>query len=188
MRIIQRYKPVVLKEYRGDQSFINRQLYKNLLENSAISYLQQMGSMFDQGSFDGQKDYWNWQAKASKSVRCISYKKIPVLRELVDEFLEGNEIKKNECYYNSIKVVWNIPGVEYIEGIADLIIPLDHAWNYYKGYYFDLTAEIVLNKDVSKYDYAQVIKLDRRKMDKYVYKTKVAGGYISNYYGDEIKK
>lgn len=188
MRIMKKYLSSELKEYRGDRSPLHQQLYQSLLENSAVQYVDQMGSLFSQGPSNPQKDFWEWQAGVTKPVKCVSYRDIPGLEAKVDAFLESDTLVKKECYYNSIKAVWNIPGVEYVEGVANLIIPIDHAWNSYKGYYFDLTAELVLHKDVTRFDYAQVIKFDRKKMDKYVYKTKVAGGYIADYYMSEIRK
>lgn len=177
-----------LKEKEKNSSPIVKRIYKALLENSAKDYIHQMSSLFDRGQYGKQQEYWKWQAEVVRPVKCVSYKEIPGLRDKVEKFLESNELIIKECYYNSMKVVWDIPGTKYVEGIANLIIPIDHAWNYYNGYYFDLTAELVLEKNVKRFDYAQVILLDQRQMSKYASKTGMAGGYIAEYYKEFIEK
>lgn len=162
---------------------------KKFNENSAVRYIKMMGKMYIDGNFNPEaKDYWKWQIKVTTPVRLVSYKKIPGMAEKVEEFLKYNDIIKKECYYNSIKVVWDIDGVEYVEGVANLMIPISHGWNCYKGQHFDLTAEILLGIDVEREDYAQVIKLDRREVCQMVNRTKVAGEFIPEYYIDKIKR
>lgn len=188
MKIINKVNTMELKEFSTNRTTLRKRFYRHVLENSALRYLNQMGSLFDKGSFGGQKEFWEWQAKEARPVKCVSYREIPDLKERVEEFLKRNELIVKECYHNSMKIVWDIPDVEYVEGIANLIIPLDHAWNYYKGHYFDLTAEVVLGKNVERFEYAQVIRLQRREMDKYALKTGLAGGYIPEYYMDKVVK
>lgn len=156
-----------------------------LHENSALYYMKQMNDMYAQTK---EKDFWEWQMQVVKPVKCVSYKSIPELSEKVDSFLEGFTIKKKECYTNAVHLTWEFPEIEYVEGIANLIIPLDHAWNCYKGKYFDLTAEILLGKDVTKIDYAQVVKLSLGLVSKYVTKTRVYGGYILQHWLATRKK
>lgn len=186
MKIMKDYKPEKLQEYKEQSSPIKKRIRKGILENSAHRYISQMKFLFGDNRIEGMREYWEWQAEVAKPVRCVSYRDVPGLKEKVEEFLKRNELVVKECYYNSMKVVWNIPGVEYVEGIAHLAIPIDHAWNCYKGHHFDLTAEIVLGMNVERFDYAQVVKLERRTMDRYASRTKVAGGYIAEYYKDNV--
>lgn len=158
---------------------------KLLQENSAIHYLSQMAELMASMQ---DNDFYTWQMQVAKPVKCVSYKSIPELSEKVDSFLEGFTIKKKECYTNAVHLTWEFPEIEYVEGIANLIIPLDHAWNCYKGKYFDLTAEILLGKDVTKIDYAQVVKLSLGLVSKYVTKTRVYGGYILQHWLATRKK
>lgn len=156
-----------------------------LHENSALYYIQQVGNAYAQTK---EKDFWEWQMQMAEPVKCVSYKSIPELKEIVDEFLLGFTLKKNECYTNAIHLVWEYPEIEYVEGIADLVIPLDHAWNCYKGKYFDLTSEILLKKNVTSCDYAKVVKLSSEQTYKYASKTRVYGGYILQHWLATRKK
>jgi hypothetical protein len=161
----------------------------SLYENKAINYYKILANLWKKNSSDSQGKYFLWIAKVAKPIKCVSYKDIPGLEQKIKIFLKNFKPKIKECYYNSYRCCIDIPGVEYVEGMANLIIPVNHAWNFYKGKYFDLTAEIVLKeKDVTKIDYAQVIKFDSHLMLKYANKTGLAGEYIGEFYIDKILK
>ena len=74
----------------------------------------------------------------------------------------------------------HIEGVEYIEGIFGLILPLGHAWNCYKGKYFDLTMEC--NNFTEETLYLQLMNVEEQKLRQYLCKLKHWGGFTTYHY------
>lgn len=87
-----------------------------------------------------------------KEVKVHKYSENPELKKIIDEFLKKNKskIQIKACYHNAAITMKASPDIEYVEGYAGLdligerLIPIEHAWNVYKGtFHFDLTSEVV---------------------------------------------
>ena len=136
-----------------------------------------------------QKRFYQWEYRVSKPVDVVPYKSVPGLGPVVTAFLKRYKPKIKECYVTAWRVTMDIPGVYYIDGFRDLTkipIPIEHAWNYYKGKYFDLTSEIALKDDVRRVNYLQMLKLNRTELSIITLRTKTYGGYIGDYYLHKI--
>jgi len=67
-------------------------------------------------------------------------------QDIRKEILESIKVVKpaiKECYKNSLMLTMILPEAEYWEGFSNGIIPVSHAWNKYKGYYIDITWELL---------------------------------------------
>ena len=61
-------------------------------------------------------------------------------------------------------------GVIKLQGESELGIGIEHAFNKIKDKYVDITAELVLGKDVTKEDYISIIEIKDEKVLKYCQK------------------
>jgi len=150
------------------------------------NYLKKMASFNFNNS---QKDFFMWQAKIAKEIKLKSYTINSDLEIIIQNFLKRNRIKVKECYYNSWKLTSFNRNIQYVEGFRNIFsLPISHAWNCYKGIYFDLTTEIILKDDINKFEFVKIIQLTQSEMFKYSNKTGLAGEYIGEYYEDKILK
>jgi hypothetical protein len=78
-----------------------------------------------------------------ESVKIISIYENNEIHKIVKDFLRFNEIIPKGCYQNSAKLSIHNQDVQYVEGFSNCVMPIEHAWNYYNGYYFDMTNEIL---------------------------------------------
>lgn len=140
-------------------------LQRYLHESAGLkNYIKSMLKLFDLKDVENkQVVYWKWMDKQAKSIKCRSYKSDPSLKALIEEHIEFDSPKIKECYRNS----WMIAGtnsreIDVIGGYtAASGVPIEHAWNFYKPkkIYFDLTAEVCLNKKVESEDYLQIVRM-----------------------------
>jgi hypothetical protein len=64
------------------------------------------------------------------------------------------DLREKECYRNATLISCAIPGCNYVEGkFAPFGFGIEHAWNEYKGKYFDATSELVLNSVPEETEY-----------------------------------
>lgn len=158
---------------------------KLILESDIKKYLKQL-TTFKLNSH--QEKFYKWQYEVHKEIKCQSYKVNEELVVIVNNFLKYEKLQKKQCYYNSYKLTAHNSDVKYIDGFSSIHgIPIEHAWNYYKGIYFDLTREIVLKDDVTKIDYVEILKLNQKEVFKFASKTGHSGSYISVYFIKNIK-
>ena len=70
--------------------------------------------------------------------------------ELSDKVVEENyrKPKLKECYYNSLLRFDNL---DYVEGWANLTIPMNHAWNTIDGKVVDVTMTLPEHREESKF-------------------------------------
>lgn len=81
-----------------------------------------------------------------EEVEIISHKEIGLE---IPEIIMSDLIPKS-CYFNAALVgkFFQKKGMEYVEGETILFgISIVHAWNFYKGKHFDLTAELFWEKE-----------------------------------------
>lgn len=72
-----------------------------------------------------------------------------------------------QCYNNAFLMAFCLKECEYWEGFSTSIIPCNHAWNRYKGYFIDITWE-KLKGGVGK-EYVGV-QIPTKKVEKYLRK------------------
>jgi hypothetical protein len=166
-------------------------LKKYLIESSGLkNYIKSMLLLFDKQENsvnDKQLDYWKWQGKQAKSVKCKSYKDDPGLEALVDDFMSFSDPRIKECYRNSWMMAMSNPReIEVVGGYTAAIgVPIAHAWNFYKPkkIHFDLTAEICLNKKPQAEEYLQIIKIKGAEATKIMSSNQFSiSGLVGTYY------
>lgn len=131
------------------EQFMNEQNNHNGKE--IISFIEKL-SMITDGY---QKQFYEKMLSDAKIVKCTS----------VYNILTENEIKKikgrvrpvvKECYKNSYLLTKYgiIPETSYCEGYMNYMgIPIEHAFNKVGDKYIDITAELVLERDVDGDEY-----------------------------------
>ncbi len=135
-----------------------------------------------------QLEYWDWQDKEGKVIKCKSYKSDPKLEEIIERDLIFTAPVIKECYRNAWMVAAkNSREIDVVVGYSAALgaIPIEHAWNYYKPkkIYFDLTFELCLKKDPTKETYLQLIKTNAGKATKIMTSTKfTVMGFIAAWF------
>ena len=89
------------------------------------------------------KTPYQWMMDNAKVVKINSYKEHPLVKKSVETFLEHNEVHIKACYANAYAMASMTDDFRYVLGQAPSLIPIDHAWNSYGEFHFDLTNEIV---------------------------------------------
>ena len=86
-----------------------------------------------------QNEFYQWQKANFKSVPVIPISEIPEAKKLLKKFRP----QKQQCYRNATEACLWDDRIGYVEGLAALYFPIDHAWNVWlpTGQHFDLTAE-----------------------------------------------
>jgi len=106
-----------------------------------------------------------------------SYKENKELKEIIDKFLKRNEskISMKACFHNSALMMKADPRIAYCEGYTTVNlgggIPIEHAWNSFGGFHFDITSEIMFDGDIGKgsNEYIELfISLDQDEVKKVV--------------------
>lgn len=106
------------------------------------------------------------EIQPSKSIEGVNLKQI--------------KAKAKECYLNALGVCMRNHDVEYVEGYLEVHgIPLDHAWNRYKGQDFDLTQE-ALGKEDQKVEcpHRAIMVLSNREAMKFALAIGMSGPYL----------
>ena len=129
-----------------------------------------------------QREFYEWELNVGKLVNIVSYHTNPLLSSKVEDFLEIHTPNQKECYETAYKLVDMYDDIEYVEGLINFKgIPIEHAWNYYRGIYFDLTGEIVFEREMGD-EYLQLIKIKQRKMHELALLTGTYCPYYIEYY------
>lgn len=95
----------------------------------------------------------------AKEVIIKPYDENSDVKNIVDAFLKaGKSIKIQKCFDNSALLAQFDDRIQYVEGHAleKSNILIDHAWNSYGNFHFDLTAELALKISFSGYLAAKV--------------------------------
>ena len=71
------------------------------------------------------------------------------------------KVKAKECYRNATLIACYMPGIRYVEGkFAPFGFGIEHAWNEYKGHYFDATRELALKEIPDDVEYVALGEYD----------------------------
>jgi hypothetical protein len=96
-------------------------------------------------TFPTLKQPYEWMLDNAKVVKIQSYKDHSYVNKAVETFLGHNEIYVKACYSNAYAMSSMQDDFKYVLGQAPSLIPVDHAWNSYEDFHFDLTNEILHN-------------------------------------------
>jgi hypothetical protein len=100
-----------------------------------------------------QNYFYLWQLEHLHSVDIIDSSSLD---------MQGNalvfDLKVKQCFTNAIIVACLLPGVKYCEGYMFCHIPIEHAWNSYRGHYFDVTSEKFFDRDMGS-DYHAYLEI-----------------------------
>ena len=128
---------------------------KELIKESGVeNYLQSIASM----TSGNQKKYYQWILDNLEKVPVVSYRSNEELKEKIDRFVKkmrrfGDFCQKKGCFDTAYNTAMYVPGVHYIEGYVQAMIPIVHAWNYLpeENIYFDLINDIAWDRDWETY-------------------------------------
>jgi hypothetical protein len=138
-------------------------------EGSYSRYLDQVISI----TSGKQKEWFEWQRNNGKEV--VIEEPEDVFPKITREWSKKN-LKVKDCYKNATTITGIDPEIKYVEGIMMLYgqIPIDHAWNSYKGRYFDATSHLWNPSDEKNIHY-KLIELDYNSLWEILRETKVYG-------------
>lgn len=133
------------------------------------AYLDQLIG-FTQGK---QKEWFEWQKNNGKPTPIEEPEM--VLPKITREWAKKN-LKLKDCYKNATEILELDPEIKYVEGVMMMFgqIPIDHAWNSYKGRYFDATSYLWKPSDQENLHY-KLIELDYNQLWDVLRQTKVYG-------------
>lgn len=189
--------PAMSLTYREVENYINsgviipcdcptvKESKNKLIKESGVeNYLQSIASI----TSGNQKKYYQWILDNLEQVPVVSYRSNEELKEKIDRFVKkmrrfGDFCQKKGCFDTAYNTAMYVPGVHYIEGYVQSMIPLVHAWNYLpeEGIYFDLINDIAWEEEDSHFnEYYKVIDLDKSGVLKWSSETGYGGGFIEN--------
>jgi len=178
----ERYKDIIINIYNINN--LNESKNKLIKESGVENYIQSIASI----TSGNQKIYYDWLLSNLENVSVVSYRSNEELKEKVDRFVKkmrrfGDFCEKKGCFDTAYNTAMYVPGVHYIEGYVQSMIPLVHAWNYLpeEGIYFDLINDIAWKEEDSHFnEYYKVIDLDKSGVLKWSSKTGYGGGFIES--------
>jgi len=136
-----------------------------------IQYLSQLSKM---GS--GVGEYHQYLLGRGKSVECTPYHEVPGLMDILSEF-DFKELKVKECWHNTWKLCSRHKELHYVDGLYKNLIPTEHAWCYFDGYYFDLTSEFVLGNNVNNIEYFLTDRFNFVELNEIGLESRMSGEY-----------
>ena len=163
---------------------LKRIIKEELFRENAEKHLRSLSSMMG----GNQKKYYEWQLDNLEVVPVVSYKHSEEFEQTIDRFIKkmrrfGSFCEKKGCFDTAYNTAMYVPGVHYIEGYVDSIIPIVHAWNYLpkKGIYFDLINDIAWDgEDPHFKQYYKILDLDKSGVSEWSSKTGYGGGFIES--------
>ena len=149
--------------------------------NKTAEYMKGLSLVYPQSNF------YHWQLNESKKVTITSFMDNPELKKIILGALGEWISTEDYCFENAIQLCYYDKRIKYVEGVATVDhIPTEHAWNYFEGIYFDLTAEIVFD-GLGFSDYYQVINIPISQVKKLATSTEIPG-WVRKIYNDKVAK
>ena len=122
---------------------------------------------------DFLKQYINISKEEYKKYSISSYMGNPELKIIIDKFLKKNKDKVGlkACFQNALLMMKADPRIGYCEGymtynMGETALPIEHAWNSFNDFHFDITSELLFNGDIGKghNEYIELFKtLDKKE-------------------------
>lgn len=124
-------------------------------------YIMEQIKMMHKVTSGEQKKYFQHQLDCAKPIECVSIRE--VMGDVsIDWIKKTINPQPKECYRNSAQLAMLFPDrVEYVEGYYGVagVFGTEHAWNRVGDKYIDITAELVLEKDVREEQYVQLMTM-----------------------------
>ncbi len=174
-----------IKNYQSlNEQNIKKIIREELIKESGVeNYLQSIASI----TSGNQKKYYQWILDNLEQVPVVSYRSNEELKDKIDSFVKrmrrtGSFCEKKGCFDTAYNTAMYVPGVHYIEGYVQSMIPIVHAWNYLpeEGIYFDLINDIAWEEDSHFNEYYKVIDLNKSGVLKWSSKTGYGGGFLES--------
>jgi hypothetical protein len=175
-----------IKNYQSlNEQSIKKIIREELIKESGVeNYLKSISSI----TSGNQKKYYEWLLSNLERVPVVSYRSNEELKDKINSFVErmrrtGSFCEKKGCFDTAYNTAMYVPGVHYIEGYVQSVIPIVHAWNYLpeEGIYFDLINDIAWEEEESHFnEYYKVIDLDKSGVLKWSSETGHGGGFLES--------
>lgn len=118
---------------------------------------------------------WN---KAKELLKTV---KIEPTKSVKGVDLTRIKAKPHSCYLNALAVCMVNPEVKYVEGYIEVHgVPLDHAWNYYNGVYFDVTEEVI-DSELKDCPHRAIMVLSSPEVMGFAAEKSVSGPYLQDW-------
>lgn len=117
-------------------------------------------------------EFFQYQLERYQPIKIHSYKEHPEVKKVVEQFLEGFTPQIKDCYRTAAFLVGFDHRFKYVCGYTHYMIPIDHAWNSFGDFHFDLTAELAIGKDLEEYGSIRTINYE--ELSKLIDKREVA--------------
>lgn len=99
-----------------------------------------------------QREYFEACLQGAHIVSCKPMAE--VLPEDLLRYVKQLKIIPKQCYKNATLIAGLDDEIHFVDGKMDLYgLPIDHAWNEYRGQYFDATKEIALSESPEGCEY-----------------------------------
>ena len=108
-----------------------------------------------------QKKYYQRQLDCAKPIECVSIREVLSEKD-IDLIKSIINPQPKECYKNATRLAMMFPDrVEYVEGYYGVmgVLGTEHAWNRIGDKYIDITAELVLEKNIADEHYVQLMTM-----------------------------
>jgi hypothetical protein len=103
---------------------------------------------------EDRKKFVEWQLQEARPIEIKPISTLPdYIRGSILNYTNRHPPRIKECYSNAANLALQNENIIYHEGIAAGIIPIEHAWNSYRGIHFDITAEIALANRKDNYPF-----------------------------------
>lgn len=142
---------------------------------------------FSNKQLKNQNLFFNWQLNNGEHIKINSFKSDLELKKIITEFLTIHEPKLKGCYETAFECTQFHDSIKYVEGLISFSgLVLGHAWNCYKGIYFDLISETLHENKLSN-EYFKVIRLSTHEMYEFAIKTETKGEYLGKYMTEKLE-
>lgn len=141
--------------------------------NLAIVEMEQMVEL-TKNAVPRQKKWFEDMLRVAKPIT-ISRMKDVLTPEQIEVIQEVIKPEKKQCYKNAHLLTCLYPEWKYCEGKVCAPFGIDHAFNKVGDKYIDITFELALNDDPTKYDYAVIGEYDLDTIDEVTSQTGVYG-------------
>ena len=159
------------------------------MEAEKRNYIFTQLEMMSEITSGKQKEYYQHQLDCAKPIECVSIREVLSEKD-IDLIKRIINPQPKECYKNAASLAMLFPDrIEYVEGYYGVegVFGTEHAWNRVGDKYIDITAELVLKKDVKKEDYVKLMVLSSREITDLLLKENCYTWFFDKKYLNSIK-
>lgn len=159
------------------------------MEAEKRNYIFTQLEMMSEITSGKQKEYYQHQLDCAELIECVSVYEV-LSEEEISRIKKTINPQPKECYRNAARLAMLFPDrIEYVEGLYGVmgVFGTEHAWNRIGNKYIDITAELVLKKDVKKEDYVKLMVLSSKEITDLVLKENCYTWFFDKKYLNSIK-